>query len=159
MRKRQIKTDPVFFFPRRRRPFLSSRFLVSIFPATRRKYPAGRERGTTTHRSPKVGRQTMYSSRGTFLAVPDTNVSHPDLPGLAASLLQSTRRRITTVNSKCQLAKSGLKKQHTTVHDDTSSRCRLKQARCQPRQIRMRYVCVGDSEKGFTRIHGLTADF
>ena len=33
-------------------------------------------------------------SRETFLAVPDTNVSHPDLPGLAASLLQSTPRRV-----------------------------------------------------------------
>ena len=98
----------------------------------------------------------MYS-RETFLAVPDTNVSHPDLPGLAASLLQSTRRRIA-VNSKCQLAKSGLQKQHTTVHDDTS-RCRLKQARCQPRQIRMRYVCVGDSQEGFTVNTWSTADF
>ena len=43
----------------------------------------------TTHRSSEVGRQTIYS-RETVLVVPDTNVSHPDLPGLAASLLQST---------------------------------------------------------------------
>ena len=48
---------------------------------------------TTTNRSSKVGRRTMYS-RETFLAVPDTNVSHPDLPGLAASFLQSTPRRV-----------------------------------------------------------------
>ena len=35
----------------------------------------------------------MYS-RETFLVVPDTNVSHPDVPGLAASSLQWTPRRV-----------------------------------------------------------------
>ena len=56
-------------------------------------FSANGDSKTTPHRSSEVGCQTMYS-RDTFLAVPDTNVSYPDLPGLAASLLQSTPRRV-----------------------------------------------------------------
>ena len=80
----------------------------------------------TTHRSSEVGRQTMYS-RETFLAVPYTNVSHPDLPGLAPSLLQSTPRRVI-VNCCLLFVQTGFGKLAFRVHSDAPT-CRLKQAK------------------------------
>ena len=47
---------------------------------------------------------------------------------------------------------------HYRVHSD-ASRCRRKQASCQHGPLPLRYVCVGDSQEGLMRIHGLTADF
>ena len=86
---------------------------------------------TTTHRSSEVGRQTMYSHE-TFFAVPDTDESHPDLPGMAASLLQSTPRRVV-VNCCVLFFQTRFGKLAFRVHSDAPT-CRLKQASCQPPQ-------------------------